>query len=336
MRTLVTGGAGFIGSHVADSLLALGHDVVVLDDLTGGRREYVPAGAAFVEGDVGDSALVDALFARHRFEVVYHLAAYAAEGLSHFIRRFNYANNVIGSVTLVDAAINHGTRRFVFASSIAVYGAGQVPMSEDQAPMPEDPYGIAKLAVERDLAAAFSQFGLEYVIFRPHNVYGERQNVADPYRNVVGIFMRAALEDRAMPVFGDGEQTRAFSYVGDVAPVIARGGIEPGARNEIFNVGADAPVAVRDLAEQVSALFGRPCRLDRQPARHEVKHAFSSHEKARRVFGTGAPTPLADGLARMAAWLGGQPLRDPTPFGPLEITRGLPPMWARLSDTRRA
>lgn len=336
MRMLVTGGAGFIGSHVADALLEMGHDVVVLDDLSGGRREQVPAAAAFVEGDIGDAALVNALFAEHRFDVVYHLAAYAAEGLSHFIRRFNYANNVLGSVTLVDAAVNHGTKRFVFTSSIAVYGAGQVPMTEEQTPLPEDPYGIAKLAVERDLEAAHRMFGLEYVVFRPHNVYGERQNVADPYRNVVGIFMRAALEHRPMPVFGDGGQTRAFSYIGDVAPVIARGGVEPGARNGIFNVGADTPVSVREIAERISELFGIPCRLDEQPARNEVKHAFSSHEKAARVFGTPAATPLADGLARMAAWVRSEPLRDPTPFGPIEILRELPPMWARLSGARNA
>lgn len=328
---LVTGGAGFIGSHVADTLLAMGHDVVVLDDLTGGLREQVPAAAEFVRGDICDAALVDDLFSRRRFDVVYHLAAYAAEGLSHFIRRFNYTNNVLGSVTLVDAAVNYGVKRFVFTSSIAVYGAGQVPMTESQAPLPEDPYGIAKLAVERDLDAAFRQFGLEYVIFRPHNVYGERQNIADPYRNVVGIFMRAALEDRAMPVFGDGSQTRAFSYIGDVAPVIARGGVEPAARNDIFNVGADTPVAVRDLAARVAALFGRPLRIDTLPPRHEVVHAFSSHDKARQVFGAAPATPLEDGLARMAAWVRTGPLREPTPFGAIEITRGLPPAWAKLS-----
>lgn len=330
MRTLVTGGAGFIGSHVAEALIRAGHDVVVLDDLSGGFRAHVPAGAAWVEGSVVDATLVDRLFAEHRFEVVYHLAAYAAEGLSPFIRRFNYTNNLVGTVTLVNAAVNHGTRRFVFTSSIAVYGPGQTPMTESLTPEPVDPYGVSKYACELDLAAAWHQFGLEYAIFRPHNVYGERQHIADPYRNVVGIFMRCALEGRPFPVFGDGSQSRAFSYIADVAPVIARAGWEPGAKNEVFNVGADTAVTVRQLAEDVSRHFGIPCRIEALPARHEVLHAFASHDKVRAVFAPPAPTSLDEGLGRMAAWVRATGAGTPTPFGQIEIPRGLPPSWARL------
>jgi UDP-glucose 4-epimerase len=331
MRVLVTGGAGFIGSHVAEHLVHAGHDVVVLDDLSGGFARNVPKGADFVQADVVDADRVSKLFEAHRFEVVYHLAAYAAEGLSHFIRRYNYTNNLVGTATLVNAAVNFGTKRFVFTSSIAVYGAGQTPMSESTTPVPEDPYGVAKLAAEQDLAAAARQFGLEFVIFRPHNVYGERQHIADPYRNVVGIFMKCLLEDRALPVFGDGSQSRAFSYIADVAPVIARAGTEAGARNEIFNIGADTAVTVRELAEEVSRQFGKPCRIEFLPARHEVLHAFSTHDKVHRVFGATAPTPLADGLARMAAWVRETGAGVGTAFEGIEISRGLPPSWARLS-----
>jgi len=331
MRTLVAGGAGFIGSHVAEHLVGLGHDVVVLDDLSGGDVRNVPAGTTFVHGDIRDADLVNRLFADHRFEVVYHLAAYAAEGLSHFIRRFNYSNNLVGTVTLVDAAVNHGTRRFVFTSSIAVYGANQVPLTEDLAPRPEDPYGIAKFAVEQDLAAAFHLFGLEYVIFRPHNVYGERQNVADPYRNVVGIFMRCLIEGRPLPVFGDGAQTRAFSYVGDIAPVIVRGGFEPAARNRIFNVGADTACTILSLAETLSALFGQPSRLEFLAERHEVKHAVSSHGRVRDVFGDVPTTPLEAGLARMAEWTRRVGVGTSQRFGAVEIRRGLPPSWAAFT-----
>ena len=336
MRVLVTGGAGFIGSHVAEHLLSLGHDVVVLDDLSGGTAQNIPRGAHFVHGDVCDAAVVDALFAEHRFDVVYHLAAYAAEGLSHFIRRFNYTNNVIGSVTLVNAAINAGTRRMVFTSSIAVYGANHLPLTEDLTPRPEDPYGIAKLAVELDLASAARVFGLEFVIFRPHNVYGERQHIADPYRNVVGIFMKCLLDGRPLPVFGDGSQTRAFSYIGDVAPIVARAGFEPAARNEIFNVGADTPVTVTDLATEVCRVFGHPVQIDRQPERHEVKHAFSNHDKVRRVFGVTPPTPLADGLTRMADWVRRVDAGPIPRFEAIEIRRQLPPSWAALAKPGRS
>ena len=163
-RTLVTGGAGFIGSHVSDELLARGHEVVVLDDLSGGFAENVVAGAEFVEGSITDADLVARLFEERRFDYVYHLAAYAAEGLSHFIRRFNYTNNLIGSVNLINASVNTGVRCFVFTSSIAVYGPSpELPMTEETPPRPEDPYGIAKLAVEQDLRACHEMFGLDYV-----------------------------------------------------------------------------------------------------------------------------------------------------------------------------
>jgi UDP-glucose 4-epimerase len=197
MRSLVTGGAGFIGSHVARHCLALGQEVTVLDDLSGGFADQAPTEARFVEGSVTDAALVARLFDEGRFDYVYHLAAYAAEGLSHFIRRFNYQTNVIGSVNLINEAVRHEVRCFVFTSSIAVYGANQLPMDETQTPSPEDPYGVSKYAVELDLRAAHQMFGLNYVIFRPHNVYGEHQNIGDPYRNVIGIFMRQILRENS-------------------------------------------------------------------------------------------------------------------------------------------
>ena len=148
-RILVTGGAGFIGSHVADELLLRGHEVVVLDDLSGGFGSNVPPGSRFVQGSITDNALVDQLFDASRFDYVYHLAAYAAEGLSHFIKRFNYTNNVIGSVNLLNAAIRTDAKGFVFASSIAVYGSSPaLPMREESPVEPEDSYGIAKYAIE--------------------------------------------------------------------------------------------------------------------------------------------------------------------------------------------
>ena len=330
--SLVTGGAGFLGSHVVDALVRRGERVVVLDDLSGGFAENVPDGVTFVQGSILDAARVTRIFREHRIRRVYHLAAYAAEGLSHFIRQFNYHNNLIGSVNLINASVNHDVECFVFTSSIAVYGPNQVPMHEDLVPAPEDPYGIAKLAVEQDLRACHAQFGLPYVIFRPHNVYGERQNIGDRYRNVIGIFMNQIMRGEPMAVFGDGRQTRAFTYVGDIAPIIAEAAFRPSAHGEVFNVGADTPYEVRVLAERVAAAMGAKPEIRHLDPRHEVVHAFSSHEKVRSYFDCPLDTSLDDGLARMAAWAKRVGARQSAAFGEIEIPRGLPPSWQTIGS----
>jgi UDP-glucose 4-epimerase len=324
---LVTGIAGFIGSHVAEHCLAQGMHVVGLDDLSGGFAENVPAGARLVQGSVTDVALVERLFRENRFRHVYHLAAYAAEGLSHFIRRYNYQNNLVGTVNLVNQAVLREVECFVFTSSIAVYGAGQSPMTEELTPQPEDPYGIAKYACELDLRAAREMFGLRYVVFRPHNVYGERQNIADRYRNVIGIFMNQVMQGKPMTVFGDGTQTRAFSHVDDVAPVIARAPLVREAYDEVFNIGADKPYTVNELAGEVARAFGVAPALEHLPARNEVLHAFSQHDKVARVFGTGTPIGLHEGISRMAAWAKNRGPLPPSVFKDIEVRKNLPPSW---------
>lgn len=331
-RALVTGAAGFIGSHVADACLELGMDVVATDDLSGGFRENVPVAADWVQGDLRDANFVTTLFERGPFDFVYHLAAYAAEGLSHFIRAYNYRTNLEASVHVINHAVLQKVRRLVFTSSIAVYGAGQVPMREDMRPVPEDPYGISKYAVELDLAAAQQMFGLDYTVFRPHNVYGERQNIADPYRNVIGIFINNALQGKALPVFGDGRQTRAFSFIDDVAPVIARAPLVDTARNEVFNVGADEPYSILALAEAVSAALDIPTDIVHLPARKEVVHAFSDHAKVRAAFGApNEPVSLDVGVARMVEWVRETGPRPAVRFGePIEVSTNLPPSWQEM------
>lgn len=327
---LVTGGAGFIGSHVAAQLYFRGYDVVVLDDLSGGSRDNVPQGVDLVVGSILDRPLIEELFQRHGFTHVFHLAAYAAEGLSHFIKHFTYQNNLIGSVNLINAAVNHDVQCFVFTSSIAVYGRAPLPMTEDTVPMPEDPYGIAKYAVELELQATHALFGLPYIIFRPHNVYGEHQNIGDRYRNVIGIFMNQLMQGQPMTVFGDGSQTRAFSYIGDVAPVIARSIEVPGARNQVFNVGADTPCTVNDLARVVAGAMGVEPRICYLEARKEVKHAYCSHDKVRRMFGEQTYMPLEAGVARMAAWAQRVGAQRSSTFEEIEIPRNLPSSWASV------
>ena len=326
-KCLVTGGAGFLGSHVAASLLAAGHDVVVVDDLSGGFADHVPDDAHFVEGSVDDFELMSRVFDENGFDYVFHLAAYAAEGLSHHIRRFNYQNNTVASGGLISLAVNHGVRRFVFTSSIAVYGHAPLPMVEDMPMAPVDPYGVAKMAVELDLAAAHRYFGLEYTIFRPHNVYGENQNIGDKYRNVVGIFMNQLMSGKPMTIFGDGSQSRAFSYVGDVAPVIAHSAFEPDAIGEVFNVGADQPHTVLKLAQVVARAFDTEAEIEFLPARDEVEHAYSSHEKAKRILGAREATTLDMGIGRMAKWAKEVGPRVSKPFAGIEVTKRLPASW---------
>jgi len=327
LKSLVTGGAGFIGSHVARHLLQAGQGVVVLDDMSGGFPDHVPPGAQLVRGTILDHALLGQLFEEHRFDYVYHLAAYAAEGLSHFIKRFNYENNLVGSVNLINESVKHNVKCFVFTSSIAVYGALKPPMREDDMPHPEDPYGIAKLAVEQDLRTTHEMFGMPYVIFRPHNVYGEHQNLGDRYRNVVGIFMNQLMQGKPLTVFGDGLQTRAFSYIDDVAPWIAWSPEIQLARNETFNIGADEECSVKELAEATMEALGIRGELRHLPARQEVVHAYADHTKARRVFGMGPRVSLKEGLGRMAVWARGAGIRKSQRFESIEIDRGLPSIW---------
>ena len=334
MKSLVTGAAGFIGYHVVDELIRMGHEVTALDDLSGGSLDNVNQDARFVVASVTDNKLIDQLFAEQRFDCVFHLAAYAAEGLSHFIKRFNYHNNLIGSVNLINAAINSETVKcFVFTSSIAVYGSNQLPMVEELTPMPEDSYGIAKFAVEQELRISRELFGLSYIIFRPHNVYGDRQNLGDRYRNVIGIFMNQAMRNEPFTVFGDGEQQRAFSYISDVAPVIAHSVEVENAYGEVFNIGGDAPYTINYLAEAVAEVMDVPLRVDHLPGRNEVVNAYASHAKAHAVFGKYIEgVSLGEGLARMAQWAKQKGSSEPSMFSEIEVWKNMPPSWRSVCD----
>jgi UDP-glucose 4-epimerase len=315
----------------------MGAEVTGIDDLSGGFLRNVPPDATFVQGSVTDPHLVTDVWNHYGpFDYVYHLAAYAAEGLSHFIRRFNYHNNVIGSENVINECIKRNAKCLVFTSSIAVYGANQLPMNEDLTPAPEDPYGIAKYAVELDLAAAWRVFGLNYIVFRPHNVYGERQNIGDPYRNVVGIFMNQAMKGKPLTVFGDGKQTRAFSYIDDVAPVIARAPLNPRVHNQVFNVGADKPYSILEIAEEVSRAFNVSLQIQHHAPRKEVRDAYSDHARARSAFDLGEPTPLRAGIERMAGWAKNVGPITGSYFSEIEVERGLPDSWRPLYKSAHA
>lgn len=326
-KALVTGAAGFIGAHVAAECLRQGYEVTGLDDLSGGFVENVSQGVRFVKASVTDDREVERLFAEEKFDYVFHLGAYAAEGLSHFIRRFNYETNLGGSVALINAAVRHEVKCFFFTSSIAVYGRNQLPMVEELTPQPEDPYGVSKYAVELDLRAAHEIFGINFVVFRPHNVYGELQNISDKYRNVIGIFMNQMLQGKPMTIFGDGKQTRAFSYVGDMVGTMVRSVTLPECYSQVFNIGADKHYSVLELAGEVARALELPANIQHLEARNEVVHAYASHAKVEKFFGRQPATSLADGLKRMAAWVRSVGVRDAVRFKNIEVLKNLPPSW---------
>lgn len=324
---LLTGGAGFMGSHIAQDLINLGYKVIVIDNLSGGFRDNIPEGAKFIKCDVREVNKIKEIFEKNQIDYVFHLAAYAAEGLSHFIRRFNYENNLIGSVSLINESIKHKVKCFVFTSSIAVYGTNQLPMEETTIPMPEDPYGISKYAVELDLKAAYNMFGLNYIIFRPHNVYGEKQNIGDKYRNVIGIFMNNILQGKPMTIFGDGKQTRAFSYIGDVSPIIAKSIRIKKAYNQVFNIGADKPYTVLKLAQTVANVMGVELNIKFLRARKEVKHAYSDHSKVKKILGYEAKCGLESGLKNMYEWVKKAGSKKTPEFKNIEVKENLPEGW---------
>lgn len=326
--SLVTGGAGFIGSHVARHCLQRGDKVIIIDDLSGGNENNLPKGVVFIRGSINDINLLKEVFEQNEVTYVYHLAAYAAEGLSHFIRNFNYTNNLIGSVNLINLSIKNKIRCFVFTSSIAVYGAGQVPMKEEMPPSPEDPYGIAKYAVELDLQAAKRLFGLNYITFRPHNVFGENQNIADKYRNVIGIFMNQILNKQPITVFGNGEQTRAFTYIDDIAPVISDSVNFNNAYNQVFNIGSGRPCSINSLIEIIAKEFRINPSIVYCDERNEVFHAYSDHSKALKYFSNDIKqTPIDEGIRKMALWVKTMGPLSSEKFTNIEINENLPVIW---------
>ena len=340
-KALVTGAAGFIGSHVAEFCASrMKLRVIAVDDFSGGFMRNVwpitALGGVFVRGDVSNDTFVRELFLSNGpFDYVFHLAAYAAEGLSHYIRGYNYANNLLASTYLVNAAIRQRpqmVRRYVFTSSIAAFGAvddpSELPMTERTLQRPEDPYGVAKHSVELDLKAAAHMFGLEYTVFYPHNVYGPRQNIADKFRNAVGIFMNQILNGEPMTIFGSGAQKRALSYIDDVAHPIAASVLFPSAVNTAFFVGSDTPHTISYLAAQVAKAMKRPnhpiVHLD---ARKEVEEAYASHTKIRCHLRPPSTVNLRSGLERTAAYvlkIGGF---QPAGYTKIELYMNLPPSW---------
>jgi len=325
MRILVTGSAGFMGSHLVDYLSGE-HEVWGLDDLSLGSLVNVneKARRRFLKVDLGDRQAVVGAVNKVRPEIVYHLAAWAHEGLSQFAPILITENNYNAFLNLVVPLIKCKVKRVVVCSSMAVYGEQDPPFDEIMPRRPADIYGVAKAAMEDAVRILSDVHGFEYVVIRPHNVYGPRQNLADPYRNVVAIFINRMLMGKPFYIYGDGEQTRAFSYIDDVVPPLARSGLISGVAGEVFNIGPDREYSVNQLAFEVLDAFGRrgdgryePVYLPDRPS--EVKYAYCTSGKAERRLGFKETVSLKEGVRRMVEWARGVGYQEPKYLTDLEL-----------------
>jgi nucleoside-diphosphate-sugar epimerase len=299
-RVLVTGGAGFIGSNLIRALLDRGDEVRVLDNFsTGNRANLEGLGAEIVEGELRSYERVHN--AVRNTEIVYHLGALGSVPRSVQDPLTSSAVNVEGTLNVLLAARDEGVRRVVFSSSTSVYGSSrQLPTSEESPPDPISPYGVAKLAAER-YCISFSRVyeSFESVVLRYFNVFGPRQSPYSQYAAVVPLFVTAIAGGRPITIHGDGEQSRDFTYVGNVVDATLRAGNTPGVSGEIFNIAAGAPASVNELAATIGSILGKPVEKEHLPARAgDIRDSWADLTKAEQLLGYRPQISLADGLRR--------------------------------------
>lgn len=328
MTVLITGVAGLLGSRLADWLLENLPDVKVIgiDNLSGGYRENVNSKVNFWEMDLTEHP-IENCFEVHKPDYVFHFAAYAAEGLSPFIRSYNYQNNLISTARIINECIKHNVKRLIFTSSMAVYGHGYGEIfDENQTPNPIDPYGIAKYACEMDVKVAGDQHGLDWCIIRPHNVYGIKQNIWDKYRNVLGIWMFQHLNNQPLTIYGDGEQTRAFSFIDDSLEPLWNSATRPEASKQIINLGGIEEISINDAAKTLQRVLGGG-EIIYLEKRHEVKHAVPTYKKSIELLDFRYKTTLERGLTQMWEWALKQPVRERFVWENYEVEKGIYKFW---------
>ena len=333
MNILITGVAGLLGSRLADWILENDPDVTVIgiDNLSGGYVENINSRVKFYKLDLIRDSISD-LFQKYDIDYVFHFAAYAAEGLSPFIRGFNYDNNLKSTARIVNQCIKHDVKRLIFTSTMAVYGHGEnQAFDEKQTPCPIDPYGVAKYACEMDIKIAGEQHGLDWCIIRPHNVYGAKQNIWDKYRNVLGIWMYQHLSGKPMTIYGSGNQTRAFSYIDDSLEPLWNAAIDPRASKQIINLGGIHSVSILEANNILKNVIGCPENTIFFEERHEVMHAVSTYQKSIDILGFKHETDLEDGLTKMWEWAKVQPMRNQFIWPSFELEKGLYSFWKNPS-----
>jgi UDP-glucose 4-epimerase len=329
-KVLITGVAGLLGSRLADWIIETqpGVEVVGIDDLSGGYEENINPKVEFWRMNLVEHP-IENCFEVHNFDYVFHFAAYAAEGLSPFIRQYNYENNLVATARIINNCIKYNVKRLVFTSTLAVYGHGNYGVfDETQVPKPIDPYGVAKYGCEMDIQIANEQHGLDYCIIRPHNVYGIKQNIWDKYRNVLGIWMYQHMNGEPMTIFGDGTQTRAFSYIDDSLKSLWNAAVLPQASKQIINLGGIEEYSINHACEVLRDVIGGGEVIYKE-ARHEVKHSIPTYQKSIDILGFEHKTSLKDGLNEMWKWVQQQPTRDRFVWPKYELDKGIYSFWKR-------
>ena len=297
-KIFVTGVAGFLGSHLSEKLVELGHSVVGIDNMIGGYEDNISKDIQFHNIDCCDFEKVKTLM--KGVDVVYHCAATAHEGLSVFSPFEITKNNYLASVSIFSAAVNEKVDRIIFCSSMARYGDQNAPFTEKMRPKPVDPYAISKVAAEDVLKNLCELNGVEWVIAIPHNIIGPKQKYDDPYRNVVSIMINRMLQGKAPIIYGDGNQTRCFSYIDDCLSCLVPMLDQKNVNGEIINIGPDEEfVTINKIAEICSNITGinlSPIYKKDRPK--EVKHATCSADKARALLNYKTQVSLKDGIQK--------------------------------------
>ena len=329
---LITGVAGLLGCRLADWILKNHpeYTIIGIDDLSGGYRENVNDKVKFHPLNlITQEKTIQGIFKYYKPDYVFHFAAYAAEGLSPFIRTYNYDNNLKATAIIVNECIKHDVKRLVFTSTLAVYGHGYGGIfEENQIPKPIDPYGVAKYACEMDIQIAGEQHDLDWCIIRPHNVYGIKQNIWDTYRNVLGIWMFQHMNGEPMTIFGDGNQTRAFSYIDDSLEPLWKSAILPEASKQIINLGGIEEYSINHANEILKEVIGAGEVIYKE-ARHEVKHSIPTYQKSVDILGFEHKTNLKEGLTNMWEWAQQQPKRDRFVWPTYELDKGIYSFWKK-------
>lgn len=327
MKIICTGGAGFIGGHLVDRLIKEGNEVSIIDDFSGGSVNNLNnkiKNSYFA--DCRDEEQMDKIFKEVKPEIVYHLAANAAENKAQFSPIDITSRNYDAFIKTLTPFIKYGGKRFIFTSSIAVYGEGQTPFKEADEPKPEDLYGISKLAIESSLEVMSRVHGFEYVITRPHNVYGPRQNKKDPYRNVVAIWMNAIMKNEPFYIYGDGTHKRCFSYIDDVIDALYNCLVVKS--GSIFNIGADKAYSLIELSNAILGASDsniKPIFLPERP--QEVHEAISDHTCAKKYLNYQDKTSLEDGIKKTWEWASSVGYEEPIKTGFEIMSDKIPSNW---------